>query len=925
MLSPYPFEDALAQAQRAGDEIKGYLEATRGFHHGLNNDPFHPQSPIETPLAIQAPRRRLAEAAATLLQLAIDPKEYLEQISANNHHLVCLRWLVNLEIVDRIPTQGSISYKDLAVECNVPERQLRSVARMAAAHGFLHESSPLNISHSRSSALVATDPEFLNWARFLTNYSIPSAFRFPEATQRWGLTEKKNETAFNIAMNVEQPFFDHLKQNREMNTMFSSYMRNVASSEATSLKHLVNGFDWGSLPSGATVVDVGGSTGHASAVLAEKFPNLFFIVQDLPETLENLDHVTSSKPDLTGRLQFMPHDFFTPQPVTHADIYLLRMIIHDWPDETAVKILSHIRDALKKTSSRIIIMDTVLPQPGAMSLLQERQLRVRDLTMMQVFNAKEREYESWSDLLAKAGLVIKDLQQPEGSNMAVLEVAISQDRAGAPGQPIIPIGTSQNRSSLLNNDAHSNRNSNVASSHIANENFAAPITGTPTNISRSSSAAANIPPPNPSLCTQKGQLPVLIIGAGISGLCLAQYLERRAIPFVVFDRDISEQSRPQGYRLKLESDAADALRETLSPEMYLKFEASCAISAVGETDYDPISGACIRSRAGGGLAGGKGLRASYTVDRSVFRKMLMTGIHHKILFDKELDRFHIEQDQETRYIRADFKDGSTVFGRFLVGADGTRSAVRKQFLPDHRFVDTGAICIYGKTIMTSELLQRFPAKGLRWMTACADRAPLIQSILIGESPLTLLSEPIRFSEESRKQASVALPDDYVYWVLIGRKELFAESESDNSFKAETAPEAAKLSASTSLLMTSEWGPAIRSLLELQDVSQASTMRVLSAPPNIAEWQTSPHVTLVGDSIHAMSPCGGVGANIALRDAAQLGKVITGTGKGQDFVDGLSRFEADMRKRALAGIMRSFAGSKKMFDQLPFEKLSSVQT
>lgn len=864
---------------------------------------------------------------------------------------MCLRWIINLNVLQHIPKDGSISYTDLATSAGVPEQQLKSVVRMAAANGLLQETNLATVAHSPTSALIASDESFLNWARFLTNYSVPSAYHFADATQKWGSTEEKNQTAFNIAMNVDVPFFGYLKANAQMNNMFSSYMRNVASSEATSFKHLLAGFDWGSLAPGATVVDVGGSGGHGSRAIAKEFPNLQFIVQDLPDTIENAKKtINGEAAKFEDQVRFMPHDFFTPQPVTDADIYLLRMIIHDWPDEPATTILGHLRDALKKPGSRIVIMDTILPQPGSVSLLQERTLRVRDLTMMQVFNSKEREYDTWKELLAKVGLTIINVRQPEGSNMGLLEVGLA-DLANpvvisqAPRVPDAVNGSQQRPSSINGNAAVSS--GQVNGHHVSSEQVLQNGTQARTLQAQGHSEEA---------------LPVLIMGAGISGLCLAQNLHRNSVPFLVFERDPNDDYRPQGYRLKLEADAAAALEESLSPELYQAFEASCAVSSIGETDFDPVSGACIKSRAGGGLAGNQGLRATYTVDRSVFRRVLMSDIRDKIQFGREFASY--ETNEEQGHVLVTFKDGSTAKGRFLVGADGTRSAIRKQLAPHHEFLDTGAVCIYGKTNMTPELLERYPARALRWMTVCADMAPLIQSILIGDSPLTLLSEPIRFSAESRAKSATPLPGDYVYWVLIGRKELFTDlsnlsehattapstsnggssSSSSSSLPLHTAPDkafnetAAQASAAQSLALTGEWHPSLRSLFELQDVRQASTMRVVSSPPRVPTWQASAYVTLVGDAVHAMSPCGGVGANTALRDAAELAKLFTkdlsrddaglsidahARGDGGDHVARVAAFDEGVRKRAFGAVMRSYVGSKAMFSQAPFEELAVV--
>lgn len=51
-------------------------------------------------------------------------------------------------------------------------------------------------------------------------------------------------------------------------------------------------------------------------------------------------------------------------------------------------------------------------------------MRVRDLSMMQVHNSKERELDEWVSLLKDADerLMLQNVVQPFGSSMSVLEV-----------------------------------------------------------------------------------------------------------------------------------------------------------------------------------------------------------------------------------------------------------------------------------------------------------------------------------------------------------------------------------------------------------------------------------------------------------------------------------------------------------------------
>ena len=104
------------------------------------------------------------------------------------------------------------------------------------------------------------------------------------------------------------------------------------------------------------------------------------------------------------------------------------MILHDWPTTDAVLILKNHLEALKANPrSRLIIMDTVLPLPGSISTVEEALLRVRDLTMIQAFNSKERELGEFTELFSQACdqdgcLVLKNIVKPPRSVMSVMEV-----------------------------------------------------------------------------------------------------------------------------------------------------------------------------------------------------------------------------------------------------------------------------------------------------------------------------------------------------------------------------------------------------------------------------------------------------------------------------------------------------------------------
>lgn len=74
------------------------------------------------------------------------------------------------------------------------------------------------------------------------------------------------------------------------------------------------------------------------------------------------------------KLRFEAHDFFSPQPVSGADVYLLRFMCHDYSDKYAAKILQGLVPALGP-KSRILLFDGIMPAPGTVNKLEERKAR----------------------------------------------------------------------------------------------------------------------------------------------------------------------------------------------------------------------------------------------------------------------------------------------------------------------------------------------------------------------------------------------------------------------------------------------------------------------------------------------------------------------------------------------------------------------
>lgn len=213
---------------------------------------------------------------------------------------------------------------------------------------------------------------------------------------------------------------------------------------------ILNSFEWHALPSGSIIVDVGGGIGSTSMLLASAFSShnednscLRFIIQDRPIVVEMGEKAWKAKcPEFldNGTTLFQVHDFFAPQPVKQAAVFLLRVVLHDWPDDFARRILLHLREAAMP-HTKLLLGDFILPlacpdEVGGDELLENIQgaetmlapppllpnlgkasanAYWMDMTMQVMFNAQERTLREIVGLAASAGWKVTRVTKSTGS------------------------------------------------------------------------------------------------------------------------------------------------------------------------------------------------------------------------------------------------------------------------------------------------------------------------------------------------------------------------------------------------------------------------------------------------------------------------------------------------------------------------------
>ena len=146
--------------------------------------------------------------------------------------------------------------------------------------------------------------------------------------------------------------FDYLSREPELAEAFN---RAMAETTAMTVGPLMAAY---SFESYATVVDVGGGVGQLLTAILAATPAAQGILYDLP-------HAVSEAPRLlrlhgiTDRVSLVEGSFFDSVP-PGGDIYVLKNVIHDWPDDQAVQILRNVH-AAAKTGAKVLLVEFVIP------------------------------------------------------------------------------------------------------------------------------------------------------------------------------------------------------------------------------------------------------------------------------------------------------------------------------------------------------------------------------------------------------------------------------------------------------------------------------------------------------------------------------------------------------------------------------------
>src|SRR5207248_5927460 len=372
---------------------------------------------------------------------------------------------------------------------------------------------------------------------------------------------------------------------------------------------------------------------------------------------------------------------------------------------------------------------------------------------------------------------------------------------------------------------------------------------------------------------------ILIAGAGIGGLALAQALRHGGLDVAVYERDATPKTRNQGYRIHIDPNGNAALRTCLPAQVLHRVRRASGINgdlvAVYTQQLEQVMAQTFPGITSDEIT---------HVDRDTLRQGLLTDLADTVSFGRTVAGYQITGGGR---VRVNFVEGGSDEGDLLIGADGVGSAIRRQLLPHATTRDVGLRCIYGRMTInetTDTLIPEDFNRGFCWV---ADE----DGYGAGFATVRLRSRPEGAS-------------DYLMTTLVATSQRLGMPD-ETLFKLPS-----KDLWQIAVQATTDWHPTVQKLFAHADTDTFFPITV-RASERVEAWKSGP-VTLLGDAIHTMPPTGGVGANTALQDAATLsGEMLCAAHGEKSLTEAVAAYERVMLPRGFDTIEHSL----QMADQM----------
>ena len=316
---------------------------------------------------------------------ATTPREDLRHLLFGFRVSQALYAASTLGIADLL-VDGPRHVDDLASASGAHAPSLYRVLRLLASEGVFSETEERRFALTPMAAMLRRD--------------VPGTLR-PMVLYNCGETFWRSWGQLLYAVQTGEPAFDHVhgagffayfRQHTDEWAVFNEVM---AAQTAPAIQAVAATYDF--LPFG-TIVDVGGGRGTLALGLLDAYPHLRAIVLDQPGVAAAARQAIEAA-GLAARCQAVGGDFFAAVP-EGGDVYLLKLILHDWDDERCIEILRRCRRVVP-AHGRLLVIEVLVPPGNAPSYAKSQ-----DVNMLVNLGGRERSEEEYRALYTAAGFAL---------------------------------------------------------------------------------------------------------------------------------------------------------------------------------------------------------------------------------------------------------------------------------------------------------------------------------------------------------------------------------------------------------------------------------------------------------------------------------------------------------------------------------------
>ncbi|WP_368910563.1 methyltransferase [Proteus vulgaris] len=310
-----------------------------------------------------------------------------------------LRVAVKLKVADLLKDEPK-NINELAEKTNSVPCILNRILRMLASENIFYELEGSYYSLAPAGHFLLSEHK----------YSLRDAVLMLTNETLWGpvgdaIGSVQGTPAFENLYGM--PFYQYWQENVREDHDFQAGMSSLSKIENY---FIIKNYEF---PENKIVTDIAGGLGGLLLEVLKENPTLKGQLFEHEHVLERSKLVELGD---DSRWKLIPGDLFGDYP--ESDIYLIKYIIHNWDDNSVIKIFKRVRNAMKK-DAKILIIEPIIFKKNIPDVA-----KYMDILCMSAFHASgERTEEEFVELLDKADLRINKVIKTETYN-SILEVII---------------------------------------------------------------------------------------------------------------------------------------------------------------------------------------------------------------------------------------------------------------------------------------------------------------------------------------------------------------------------------------------------------------------------------------------------------------------------------------------------------------------